>query len=109
MYRMTVHLFGGIWSPSCANYALHRAALDQAEKFDEQTVQTVLRDFYMDDCLRSLVSVQVAIHLVKDIVQLLSSGGFRLTKWMSNSREVLKSIESEERAKDIRNLYLRES
>ena len=32
-YRMTVHLFGGVWSSSAANYCLRRTADDNAMKY----------------------------------------------------------------------------
>ena len=41
-YQMLVHLFGGIWSSSCANYALQRTALDNSDKFDADIVRTVM-------------------------------------------------------------------
>ncbi len=44
-YKMVVHLFGGIWSPSCANFALQRTALDNSIDFDPETVSTVLKNF----------------------------------------------------------------
>ena len=31
---MTVHLFGGVWSPSCASFALKRVAEDHRDEFD---------------------------------------------------------------------------
>ena len=51
VYRMCVHLFGGVWSPSCASFALRRVAVDQKMNFPEETIQTVLKNFYADDCL----------------------------------------------------------
>ena len=36
--------------------------------------------------------------------QLLSLGGFRLTKWISNSKQVMESIPEEEHAKDVKDL-----
>ena len=44
-------------------------------------MNTVKRNFYVDNCLKSVKSEQVAIHLVKDLTGLLKKGGFRLTKW----------------------------
>ena len=38
--------------------------------------------------------------------QLLLKGGFRLTKWVSNNREVLKSIPDSEKVKDVKDLDL---
>ncbi|KAK3722371.1 hypothetical protein QZH41_013693 [Actinostola sp. cb2023] len=85
---MTAHLFGGVWSPSCANFAIKRCAKDNAENFDPNTISTVISNFYVDDCLKSVASPEETVRLVKELRQLLSNGGFHLTKWVSNSREV---------------------
>ena len=45
-----------------------------------------------------------AIKLVKGLASLCEMGGFHITKWMSNSRPVLESIPTHERAKDVANL-----
>ena len=47
---------------------------------------TVERTFYVDDSLKSLPSEATAITHVHDLQTLLSGGGFKLTKWISNSR-----------------------
>jgi len=106
VYRMTVHLFGGVWSPSCANYALHRTAEDNADGYASDTVKTVLENFYVDDCLKALATDEEAIQIVTELCKLLTNGGFRLTKWISNSRRVMASIPEEERAKVMKNLDL---
>jgi len=38
---MTVHLFSGVWSPSCANYALWRTTEDNQAEFGEDVVSCV--------------------------------------------------------------------
>ena len=38
-YRMTVHLFGGTWSPSCCTYAMHRTVQDHEHQFSELAKQ----------------------------------------------------------------------
>ena len=101
-YRMTVHLFGGNWSPSCCNFALKRTAKEHQNDCDALAVDTVLRNFYVDDCLKSVEDEEKAIPLVKNLQHLLSKGGFRLTKWLSNNRRVLASITEKERAKDVK-------
>ena len=40
-YKMTVHVFGAVDSPCCANYALQRAARDQQGKFSEDAINAV--------------------------------------------------------------------
>ena len=97
-YRMTVHLFGGKWCPSLASYALRKTASDNSGDFGEIVTSTVVNSFYVDDCLKSVHSELAAKNLVLDLCKLLSKGGFRLTKWTSNSQTVLHSIPCEERA-----------
>ena len=53
-YEMRVHLFGGASSPSCANFALKRTAKDNEADFDPKVIETVQRNFYVDDCLKSV-------------------------------------------------------
>ena len=105
-HQMLVHLFGASSSPCCASFALKKSANDFGGDFDTQTVDTVNRNFYVDDCLRSVATVHEASRLANQLVQLLAKGGFRLTKWISNSREVLEQIPSGERAPSIANLDL---
>ena len=103
-FMMTVHLFGGVSSPSCANFALRKTADDNKANFDPQIVRTVDRNFYVDDCLKSVKSEHDAIYLVKNLTELLKKGGFRLTKWLLNSRGVEESIPESERATSVKNL-----
>ena len=103
-YKMSVHLFGGASSPSCANYALKKTAEDNKKDFDERTIETVKRNFYVDDCLRSVPEDTEAVRLVGQLRELLSKGGFRLTKWISNSTKVINSIPESERAPSVKDL-----
>ncbi|KAK3729480.1 hypothetical protein QZH41_019941, partial [Actinostola sp. cb2023] len=103
-YQMLVHLFGAASSPSCANFALRQTAEDNKEDFDPVTAETVKRNFYVDDCLKSVESEEQAIQLQGELRQLLARGGFRLTKWMSNSIKVLESVPESERAPSVKDL-----
>lgn len=103
-FMMTAHLFGGVSSPSCANFALRKTAEDNKASFDSEVIHTVYRNFYVDDCLKSVRSECDAVNLVKNLMELLKRGGFHLTKWLSNSREVVESIPESERAMSVKNL-----
>lgn len=105
-YQMVVHLFGAASSPACSNFALRKTAEDNSKHFSEAVVTTVKRNFYVDDCLKSLPSVEEASQHASDLRSLLSRGGFRLTKWISNSRRVLETIPEVERAKEVKTLDL---
>ena len=106
-FRMAVHLFGATSSPSVASYALRRTAEDHRDVASPEAVQTVLRNFYVDDCLKSLATEDDAVTLAKDLRTLCASGGFTLAKWMSNSRKVLLSIPEAHRASEVKDLDLR--
>ncbi len=105
-YRMTVHLFGAVSSPSCASYALRRTADDNKSDFSAETVQAVKQNFYVDDLLLSLGSEKEAIQMIKDLTALCKRGGFILEKWVSNSRAVLQSVTEDRRAKELKELNL---
>ena len=100
--RMCVHIFGAASSPSCCNYALRRTAADNEEHFDSITVNTVKDNFYVDDCLRSTTDDDTAIRLSGQLTELLSKGGFHLTKWTSNSRALIEEIPDEERSANVK-------
>jgi hypothetical protein len=91
-HQMQVHIFGAASSPSCTSFCLKKTATDNEEKFDTETIKTVKRNFYVDDCLKSTKSVLKAKRLVSQLTDLLTLGGFHLTKWVSNSQEVMSII-----------------
>ena len=107
-YRMNVHLFGAVSSPSIANFALRQTAEDNCHRYDREVTQTIRNTFYVDDCLMSTATVEEAIKLISDLREACAQGGFSLTKWVSNSREVLASIPEHHRAKKLKELDLRQ-
>jgi len=88
-FRMLVHVFGATSSPSCARFCLIQATEDNADEFDEVTVETVKYNYYVDHCIKSVATEKKAISLVSQLMALLAKGGFRLMKWLSNCTNVL--------------------
>ena len=70
-YQMIVHLFGAISSSACANFALRRTAEDNKSCFPPEVINTVKKNFYVDDCLKSLTSEATAIAHVTNLQALL--------------------------------------
>ena len=91
VYEYTRHFFREKSSPTCANYALHQVAKYNAID-DENLVKVVQRNFYMDDFLKSVRTLQEAIQLYQKVRKLLIKGGFNLTKWITNDEEVKSQI-----------------
>ena len=59
-YRMTVHLLGATSSPGCANFALKTTADQYEEEYGSEASNFVRRNFYVDDGLKSVPSVDQA-------------------------------------------------
>ena len=96
LYRMTVHVFGAVSSPSIANFALQYAA---KENMTEQARETVLRNFYVDDMLKSFDTAETAITLTTSLKSALASSGFNLTEFKSNVTEVTEALVSPDETK----------
>lgn len=105
-YQKTVHLFGAASSPSCCNFALKQTAEDTEPQSRPLVAETIRRNFYVDDCLRSVKDEQTAIELIQSLHQACAHGGFNLTKFISNSRAVLESVPTEKRSKEAKNFDL---
>ena len=92
IYQIQAMIFGAKSSQTSANYCLKKTAIDNKATCSEEAVSTVLRDFYMDDFLKSLPSDDEAAQLALQLIELLSRGGFRLTTFMSNCRHLLAQL-----------------
>ncbi|XP_073724404.1 uncharacterized protein [Misgurnus anguillicaudatus] len=100
-YRMTVHLFGAVSSPGCANYGLKHLTKENSFTYPVGS-QFRSRDFYVVDGVVSAETVEDAIQLAKEAHELCAKGGLRLHKFVSNNAEVLKSIPASEHATDTK-------
>ena len=67
-HQMLVHLLLATSSRSCASFCLKKTASDNQGEFDEETITTVHRNFYVDDCL------SLSLRLTKRHVCLASYG-----------------------------------
>ena len=93
-YRMTSHPFGATSSPFCASFALQQSG-------GANLNESLVSNFYVDDCLKSFTTKAEAKAFINDIIRALRAGGFRLRNWMSNDLEVLESIPESERAMSL--------
>ena len=92
-YCMQTHVFGARCLPCCATFALRKTAEDN---LTGETLIAVRNNTYVDDLCVSCGSIEEASQLIKQLCNLLKSGGFRLTKFLSNSNEVVSSIPLED-------------
>ena len=103
---MYVYVFGATSSPSCCNYALKRTATDNKESYHPEVTQFILRNFCVDDLLKSIEDLKTAIRLVHDMISICAQGGFKLTKFVSNKLDVLHSIPDKDRIDGVKDIDL---
>ncbi len=106
-YRVTVHIFGAVSSPSIANYVLRQSAQTKAAtKYTEETRQSVEKEFYVDDWMKSTETVERASLLISEVTAMLAHSGFKLTSFISNNRYVLSKVDQAELRRGIKELDL---
>ena len=103
---MCVYVFCAVCSPSCANFALKQTAEQFKDRYDPAVVNIVRQSFYVDDCLVSAPSVEMAKTLLFELKNLLKEGGFNIVKWTSNNREVIEAVPRSDRSKLLYDLDL---
>ena len=93
---MNVHIFGKNNSPCIANFSLKQSTTDQQNEFSRFITESVDKDFYVGDLLKSSECVKDLISLATQLLQLLLNKIFRLTKWIKNSKTILDQLSSTE-------------
>ena len=91
VYEYTRHVFGAKSLPTCANYAVN----------DESLVKTVQRNFHTDDSLKLVRTPQETIEFYRKVRDILSKGGFKLTKWITSDEEVKSEIPETDRSTKV--------
>lgn len=98
-YRMTRHVFGGVWCSSSSSFALLKTVEDNPG-YPDIVVNTIREAFYVDDCLRSLPEKKLVPEVLNGTRELLAKGGFNITKFIVNDSEVQSLIPESEQAKE---------
>ena len=75
---MTAHLFGGTWSSSACPFALHQTANDLVTSTQCRKGETILKNFHVDDCLKSVDKLDEVKQLAEELREreMLKEGGF---------------------------------
>jgi hypothetical protein len=93
-------------SPTCANIALRRAAVDTQHLYGPDVSEAVLACFYVDDLLKSFLCEEQAILMIQSVTDVCNRDGFHQTKLSSNSRNDMQSLPEQERSKQLTDLDL---
>ena len=93
--RMTHLSFGLLCAQNSALFCLEKTLFDNATSASDFMIKTALLGFYVDDGLFSFSSEEELLTFYHEIIPLLNSRGFPLTKFFTNNSK-LKSIIPEE-------------
>jgi hypothetical protein len=97
IYRMTRVAFGVNCSPFLAIATVQNHAERFMLEFPE-AAKRVMDDMYVDDCLTGADDKEEAVNLQKALAELMHRAAFNLTKWSSNTEDVLSHVEEKNRA-----------
>ncbi|KRY44566.1 hypothetical protein T03_418, partial [Trichinella britovi] len=97
VYRFNRVCFGLTCSPFLA-MAVIRHHAELKKEVHPEAARIVENNIYIDDVLLSMENQEAARRMIKDLNNLMESGGFKLAKWASNGNSVLSDIAVEKRA-----------
>ena len=103
---MCVYLFGTVSSPSSSNYALKKTAVDNSSSCVVDASETVVKNLYVDDLLKSVESEEYAVDLIKRVKEMCTAGGLNLTKFTCNRKNVLINIPDIHRREEVKDADL---
>lgn len=90
-YRLTRVTFGTASAPYLAVKALQQVAHDHSDEYPVAANKT-LNEFYVDDFMSGVQSVDEGIKLFNEMIKLLNKAGFELQKWNSNNDKLMETI-----------------
>jgi hypothetical protein len=92
-YELCTVIYDTASAPFLATRCLQQLAQEEARTFLE--MQKLLRHFYVDDCISGTQTLEEALQIQEQLIQLLKSGRFLLCKWCSNHAALLRAISPE--------------
>lgn len=95
-YKLTTVTFGTASAPYLATRTLQQRAMEEKEEHPK-AANIIIEDTYMDDSCSGTWNVREAIHLQKQLKEILAGAGFGLRKWTSNNIEFLMAVNKEVR------------
>lgn len=87
-FELNTVIYGLVCAPFLAQRVLRQLAEDHGKEFP-LAAHALLNDSYVDDILTGASTLADAVELKKQLVQLLKCGGFDLSKWKTNTPQLL--------------------
>ena len=100
VYEFIRSIFGGCYSPFCAQYTWQQHAEDHRDQYP-LAAMAVQKNCYMDDLMPSVENITKARDMRQQLTNLGDRANFHVRKWISNCHEVLEDIPERDRASEI--------
>lgn len=109
-YNLNTVMYGTV----CAFFLAIQCLMESAKQYEETNMEIAriyLEDFYVhiDDMLTGGDTVEDVIEISKQGMYIPGTGGFELSKWSSNSVEVLDAIKNRNESTMVLNFGLKEN
>lgn len=95
-YVLLTVTYGTSCAPHLAVRTLKQLAIDHELDFPIAS-KIAKEDFYVDDLMTGAYSIKDAMKTRREVSKLLSAGGFKLRKWVSNCSQLLDEIPLQDR------------
>nr|XP_012153233.1 PREDICTED: uncharacterized protein LOC105664226 [Megachile rotundata] len=90
-FQLNTVTFGLSAAPYLAIRCLSQLAQDERHRFP-QAAQTLITDFYVDDLLTGTATINEALTLQNQLIQILQTAGLNIRQWASNHRALLQNL-----------------
>lgn len=91
VYAMTVMSFGAACSPCISQFVKNHHAAKYSKVYP-RAVEAIHKNHYVDDWLDSFKTEEEALSISSEVHNILSSGGFTMKNWVSNSQIVSSNV-----------------
>ena len=99
---MCGHDFGGVSFGTFTKYSLKRTSKENESKYGTKATHRLRENCHVDNLLKSINCEDDVIKLIKNLRSMCNERGFNLTKFITNTKEVLHSIPATFRKNDVK-------
>lgn len=100
IYRLTTVTYGTASAPYLAVKSLQTLANWEQERYPLGS-EVAMKSFYVDDVLCGADNTEDCVQIQQQLIDMLTSGGFVLRKWVSNCEKVLEKVPAEHREQQL--------
>lgn len=93
-YELNTVTYGLNCAPFLALRVIKQLEIDEGSRFP-RAASIISSDMYVDDIVTGASSIEEALVLQQEVIDLLGKGHFSLSKWASNSKEILKAVNTD--------------